>query len=150
MCTWKVQESVVKLLGASHHRNEDSSSYMSYNLTKILETLYFILAWMACPWSCACDPPPSLISCRQSKIMLKTWWNNFKWRGGGRWVLYIADMWLAVVLVKKAGFCQSVSIFLQLVVDMTLLHPISNPSRKNTYIDIYISCHKQEAAWLSG
>ena len=30
-------------------------------VAKVLETLYRILAWMACPWSCACDPPPPLI-----------------------------------------------------------------------------------------
>lgn len=44
-------------------------------------------------------------------------------------------------LSKKAWFLsECLSIFLQLVVDMTLLHPISNPSRKNTYIHIHISC----------
>ena len=34
---------------------------MRQPVAKVLEALYRILAWMACPWSCACDPPPPLI-----------------------------------------------------------------------------------------
>ena len=36
--------------------------------------------------------------------MLKTWRYNFDWRTGGRWVLYLIEVWLAAIWSKKGWF----------------------------------------------
>ena len=43
---------------------------------------------MACPWSCACDPPSTPYQSRQQyKTILKTWRNNFEWEEGGQYYI---------------------------------------------------------------
>ena len=75
-------------------------------------------------------PPPS-----NTKTMLKTWRNNFEWKGGGRSVLYLTDLWLAVIWSKKGCFFVIVSQhflnWLKLVVDANARHRTANKPNIN-------------------
>ena len=87
-------------------------------VAKVLETLYRILAWMACPWSCACDPsplPPPLI-----KVASNTtpYLEEELWMGGRREVSIISHRPVTRSDLKqeRSFFRGSVSTFLQVVV----------------------------------
>ena len=74
-------------------------------VAKVLETLYRILAWTACPWSCACDVPLPLME-------------EQLWMGGRREVSIISHrpVTSSDLKQKRSFFRGSVSTFLQLVV----------------------------------
>ena len=75
-------------------------------VAKVLETLYLILGLMVCfnMTLCLWSPSSPYLWCQQYKTMLKTWRYNFDWRTGGRWVLYLIEVWLAAIWSKKGRF----------------------------------------------
>ena len=79
-------------------------------------------------------------------IQEKTWRNNFECRGGRGWVLYLTDVWLAVILLiskKKAIFCRSVLTCLQLAVAMIFATSYVSPHTKYSQTPITLSSSKK-------
>ena len=60
------------------------------------------LSMILCLWS-PLHPLAKLLA------MLKTWRNNFEWKGGGRSVLYFSDLWPGAIWSKKGRFSVGVS-----------------------------------------
>ena len=92
----------------------------------------FWLKWPSHDLLLVTPPPPG-----NTKTMLKTWRNNFEWKGGGgaRLVLYLTDLWLAVIWSKKGRFFVRVSQHFwnwsKLVVDANARHRTVNKQNIN-------------------
>ena len=83
-------------------------SYATTSCKNTWDTLpYFGL--IACPWSCACNPPPPLSKLPAIQDHAQNLVEQFSMEGRGRGLLFLTDVWLAAIWSKKGWIFVGVS-----------------------------------------